>query len=68
MCHTKEIGVTSVFEKKFSRETEKKIQFLCIQDYIMHTKKIHAKKISFGKCFLSTKFDLRMKKKTKQNV
>ena len=26
-------------KKKISRETKKKIQLLCIQDYVMHTKK-----------------------------
>ena len=34
---TKEIGVLSVFENKLARETEK-VQFLFIQDYVMHTK------------------------------
>ena len=36
-CHTKEIRVFSVFEKKIMQK-DTKIQYECKQDYVIHTR------------------------------
>ena len=56
-------GVFSLF-KKIIQGNGKKIQFLCIEYYIMHTKKVnlHAKFFLSENVCLSTKIDLQFKK------
>ena len=61
----KKTGNFSLFKKSYP-EKRKKLQFLCIVDYVMQTKKLnlHANFFLENVC-LNTKFDLRLKKTKK---